>query len=111
MATKKTEQKVDERPRFGWTDSLDKEPQVIYEKKARGHKTPVVVIPLPFMSAKLRREIREFAKHRIWPTVVLLILCSIASGCATKGGWPCWKWQSNTDQKNEQWAKDHLNDR
>lgn len=43
--------------------------------------------------------------------ILFLIMTLALSGCATKGGWPCWKWQKNTDQKNEQWAKDHLNDR
>lgn len=54
----------DKRPRFGWTDDLDKDPQYIYEKKQKGF-THVVVIPLPFESSKLRRKIREFIKAKL----------------------------------------------
>jgi hypothetical protein len=57
----------DKRPRFGWADDLDKDPQFIYEaqnKKKSRH--PVAVIPLPFMSAKRRRIIREFTEDT-WP--------------------------------------------
>lgn len=56
----------DQRPRFGWADDLDKDPQHIREKKSPRYRHPVVVIPLPFMSAKLRKKLREFAKG-IWP--------------------------------------------
>ena len=33
----------------------------------------------------------------ILASVLVFALC----GCATKGGWPCFSWQKNTDQKNE----------
>jgi hypothetical protein len=38
-------------------------------------------------------------------------LCLLLSltGCATKGGWPCWTWQKNTDQKNEKVGKETIN--
>lgn len=58
----------DRRPRFGWSDSLDNDPQFIYESKrgsaGRGAH-PVVVIPLPFMSPKLRHAMRSVAKQ-LW---------------------------------------------
>jgi hypothetical protein len=56
------------RPRFGWTDTLDEDPQYIYEEKSDDHPYPVVVIPLPYMSPKLRRLIREYT-NSIWPSV------------------------------------------
>jgi hypothetical protein len=31
---------------------------------------------------------------------ILFCIALLCGGCATKGGWPCWKWQKNTDQKN-----------
>ena len=40
--------------------------------------------------------------------LVFIFALSLAlAGCATKGGWPCFSWEKNTDQKLEQWAKDH----
>lgn len=36
------------------------------------------------------------------------LLCLLLSGCATRGGWPCWAWQKNTDQKLERQAKEQL---
>lgn len=63
----KTLDKTDNRPRFGWTDVLDDDPQVIYEKRILGTKIPVAVIPLPFMSAKQRHKVREFTKETLWP--------------------------------------------
>lgn len=57
----------DKRPRFGWTDDLDKDPQFIYETqnitKDRHH---VVVIPLPYSSPKQKAIVRAFAKS-LWP--------------------------------------------
>ena len=35
----------------------------------------------------------------------LVVACG---GCATKGGWPCWAWQKNTDQKNERAGEKYL---
>ena len=58
----------DRRPRFGWTDTLDLDPQHIYEDKSDDHPCPVVVIPLPYMSPKLRKLIRGFASS-LFPTV------------------------------------------
>lgn len=58
--------KEDNRPRFGWCDDLDNEPQFIFEEKAEPSERPVAVIPLPFMSGKRRAIIRKFAKS-LWP--------------------------------------------
>ena len=41
-----------------------------------------------------------------YPTI--LLLCLTLTGCATKGGWPCWSWQKNTDQKVERAAKIYM---
>jgi hypothetical protein len=54
-------EKIDSRPRFGWADSLDNEPQVIREEKFKG-SFPVAVLPLPFMSSKRRSVIRKIQK-------------------------------------------------
>ena len=32
--------------------------------------------------------------------LTLLGALTLLSGCATKGGWPCWSFEKNTDQKN-----------
>ncbi len=53
----------DKRPRFGWCDDLDSDPQKISESKNWDSSHPVAVIPLPFMSPKQRKTIREFAKN------------------------------------------------
>jgi hypothetical protein len=29
-------------------------------------------------------------------------------GCATRGGWPTWAWEKNTDQKEESQAQQYL---
>lgn len=50
----------DPRPRFGYCDDLDLDPQHITEKRKSKKDLYVVVIPLPFKSPKLRRYIREF---------------------------------------------------
>lgn len=34
----------------------------------------------------------------------LLLFALLATGCATRGGWPCWRWQHPTDQDNERYA-------
>lgn len=57
----------DNRPRFGWCDNLDNEPQKIFEKRFRKTTQPVVVIPLPYVSAKVRRKVREFVNGTLWP--------------------------------------------
>jgi hypothetical protein len=56
----------DKRPRFGWAVDLDNDPQMIHENKIDSELHPVAVIPLPFMSSKQRRLVREFAKS-MWP--------------------------------------------
>ena len=69
---------LNNRPRFGWCRSLDLDPQTIFEKRSRlvhgpglapanGGPRPVVVIPLPYMSAKIRDKIKEFTNGTIWP--------------------------------------------
>ena len=45
---------------------LDYDPQWIYEKKSISFY-PVAVIPLPYMSAKVRAKVRKFANGTIWP--------------------------------------------
>jgi hypothetical protein len=58
----------DKRVRFGWTDDFDLEPQLIREMKIKGlAEHPVAVIPLPFMSAKIRQKIRNALKGIVWP--------------------------------------------
>lgn len=59
----------DPRPRFGFCWTLDTEPQVIREKVCYGdsmhgrkRRTAVAVIPLPFMSSKMKARVRAFAK-------------------------------------------------
>ena len=42
-------------------------------------------------------------------TLLIIALAGVCvAGCATKGGWPCWAWQSNTDQKNERAGEQYL---
>jgi len=36
------------------------------------------------------------------------VIVMLFSGCATHGGWPCWAWKANTDQKNERYAEQQL---
>jgi hypothetical protein len=61
----------DKRPRFGWAEDLDSIPQHVYEDKMEdGH--PVVVIPLPYLSPKIRKKINEFTNGTIWPDDTLL---------------------------------------
>jgi hypothetical protein len=63
---KKPEKNYDQRPRFGWSDSLDTDPQILSENRF-DKSFPVVVIPLPYQSEKLRRKIRDFVNGTIWP--------------------------------------------
>ena len=62
---------VDERVRFGWCWCLDGDPEIIYEKRkyVNGMDEPkaVAVVPLPFMSAKMKAKVRAFAKEVVWP--------------------------------------------
>jgi hypothetical protein len=60
---KQKEPKPDLRPRFGWTNKLDNDPQQIWEKPSDKSEFPVVVIRLPFMSSKIRKAVREFSKN------------------------------------------------
>lgn len=59
--------KPDIRPRFGWTEDIDRDPQYVFENRIHpeGMKS-VVIIPLPFMSPKIKKQIREFTKT-LWP--------------------------------------------
>ena len=62
---------IDHRPRFGYVDDIDGNPQRVYEKK-KNMPSPkssamVVVIPLPFGSANLRRKVKEFVNGTLWP--------------------------------------------
>ena len=41
-------------------------------------------------------------------TVVCIAVLWCATGCATKGGWPCFAWDRNTDQKNERAGEYYL---
>jgi hypothetical protein len=71
MKKHKKEIGYDKRPRFGWVDDLDLTPQHVYEEKVEdGH--PVAVIPLPYLSSKIRKKILEFVNGTIWPSDALL---------------------------------------
>lgn len=61
--------KTDNRPRFGFAQNLDDNPQVVYEKSGGlgSNPIPVVVIPLPYVSAKVRKKVREFVNGTLWP--------------------------------------------
>jgi hypothetical protein len=48
------------KPKFGWVDHPHYEPFVVEETKF-GESTPVAVIPLPFMSAKMQKRVQDFA--------------------------------------------------
>ncbi len=59
----------DNRPRFGFCGSIDAEPQQIFERSilvdsyyGRDARRCVAVIPLPFMSAKIKAKVRAFTK-------------------------------------------------
>jgi hypothetical protein len=57
--------KPDNLPRFGFCYDLDAEPQIIHERpiaKIPARPRAVVVIPLPFMSAKQKAKVRAFTK-------------------------------------------------
>jgi hypothetical protein len=58
---------------------------------------------------KIQANTDAIAKSGI-VTKLILIGCLILPlcGCATKGGWPCWAWQKNTDQKTRAYAKEYL---
>jgi hypothetical protein len=58
------QERLDNRPRFGYCDDLDKDPQIVTEK-FKGNQRQVALIPLPFQSGKLRKQVREFTK-RLW---------------------------------------------
>ena len=70
--------KPDKRARFGWTSTLDDEPQRITEHRHDGVAFPVAVIPMPFSSPEMRARVRDFAKS-LWP-VALLLLCLTSCG-------------------------------
>ena len=75
--------KTDNRPRFGWCGNLGSDPQNIYEKKYDGMR-PVVVIPLPFHSAKFRKQLRAIAQWLNvdkWRKVPVLLAVLALSGC------------------------------
>lgn len=58
--------KPDNRPRFGYCHDLDSQPQICWETKIAGG-TPIVVIPVPFNSTKVRQKVRNFTKEFLWP--------------------------------------------
>lgn len=55
----------DPRPRFGWCEDLDMDPQHVTEKKHNKGDTFVAVVPLPFNSSPMRRKLREAVKGLI----------------------------------------------
>jgi hypothetical protein len=65
MKTK--ERGYDKRIRFGWCDDLDNDPQRISEKREDPIQHPVAVVPMPFMSAKMRAKINKHLKGIVWP--------------------------------------------
>jgi len=64
--------KIDNRPRFGWAHTLDNDPQIIYENPDKWiaddqESFPVAIVPLPYMSGKLRQKVRNFIKKQLPP--------------------------------------------
>ena len=59
----------DNQPRFGWSGSLDDDPTIVWEEKdsRMPPERPVVVIPLPYNSAKVRAKVRAFVKDTLFP--------------------------------------------
>lgn len=61
----------DNRPRYGWCNNLDLDPQIILEKRPPKSPTrefrPVVVIPMPYTSDKVRMKIKAFTLGTLWP--------------------------------------------
>ena len=75
----KTENKENNAPRFGWTRSIDLDPQLVWERRAAmgmdkvrrgfpplGTRRAVAVIPLPYDSAKMRAKVKALAAE-LWP--------------------------------------------
>lgn len=70
---KKTTPSLDTRPRFGFCHDLDREPQLIRERAGEGDRAygrsrrmAVAVIPMPYLSPKMKRLVREFTAD-LWP--------------------------------------------
>lgn len=63
--------KPDNRPRFGWTDSMDRNPQRIHEfkdaTKIDKEWIPVVVIPMPGGGKAYRARVMRLWKDYWWP--------------------------------------------
>lgn len=57
---------TDSRPRFGWCHDLDNDPQIIAESGSPETDQSVAVIPLPFLSLKIKKQVREFTQS-LWP--------------------------------------------
>lgn len=68
----------DMRPHFGWCWDLDADPQLVYDSRescridALANNSlipswPVVVIPLPFMSARMKQRVLKFVKEQLPP--------------------------------------------
>jgi hypothetical protein len=76
---------TDNRPHFGYCDDLSNEPQIIAEKRRNKDQREVVVIPLPYHSAKFRMQLRAIAKWLNvdkWRTVAALTLVALTLvGC------------------------------
>jgi len=59
----KTVSKPDNRPRFGWVRFFDHDPILVHEKRVSDFERYAVVIPLPYASASLLKNVRAFTKE------------------------------------------------
>jgi hypothetical protein len=59
----------DNRPRFGWSGGSDDDPTIVWEEKDSRvpPERPVAVIPLPYISEKVRAKVRAFVDGTLFP--------------------------------------------
>ena len=68
MISMKNKTKPDIRPRFGWTTTIDDNPQRIFEERGTSKKAiPVVVIPMISGTRQSRARVMRLWKSYWWP--------------------------------------------